>query len=74
MPVIRRFGPIALRIYFADENPPHVHVAGPDTEAKVSIGTATVMVGEIPSSARKEILEWIADNRGALMQKWEECQ
>ncbi|HEY2033871.1 MAG TPA: DUF4160 domain-containing protein [Rhizomicrobium sp.] len=65
---------MAIRIYFADENPPHVHVVGPDTEAKVAIGTAAIMVGEIPSSLRSEILEWIAENREALMRKWEECQ
>ena len=74
MPVVVRFGSIAVRLYFADENPPHVHVAEPDTEAKVSIGTATIMAGEIPSNLRREILEWIAENRETLMRKWEECQ
>jgi hypothetical protein len=74
MPVVARFGPVAVRVYFADENPPHVHVVGPDTEAKVSIVTAAIMVGEIPANVRREVLAWIAENREALMQRWEECQ
>lgn len=74
MPVIARFGSVAVRIYFADENPPHVHVVGPDTEAKVSIDMASIMVGEIPANVRKEVLAWIAENREALMRKWEDCQ
>jgi hypothetical protein len=57
-----------------DHNPPHVHVIGPDFQAKVRIADAEVFVGAIPPRHRREALLWISANRDRLMEKWNELK
>ena len=71
MPVIQRFNGFVIRMYFADHNPPHVHVVRTDFEAWVSIGDQIVFEGEIPARFRREALDWIAANAEMLMTEWE---
>jgi Domain of unknown function (DUF4160) len=56
------------RIYAEDHNPPHVHVIGPDFQAKVRIADAEVFAGAIPPRHRREALSWISANRDRLME------
>jgi hypothetical protein len=74
MPVVKRFGNYVIRVYFADHNPPHVHVVGRDFEALVSIKDAAVFRGNLPANVRDEALEWISANRAFLSQAWEDCR
>jgi len=72
MPTIKDFGGYKITLYGEDHNPPHVHVIGPDFQAKVRIADAAVFAGSIPSRHRREALAWIAVNREKLMAKWKE--
>ncbi len=74
MPVLQRFDGFVIRMYFEDHNPPHVHVAGPDFEARVAIGDLAILEGEIPAKFRREALDWIAANKASLLVKWEEMR
>jgi Domain of unknown function (DUF4160) len=74
MPVVQRFNGFVIRMYFEDHNPPHVHVVGPDFEARVGIGDREVLEGTLPPKFRKDALDWIAANKAALLKKWEELQ
>ncbi|HEX4158770.1 MAG TPA: DUF4160 domain-containing protein [Rhizomicrobium sp.] len=74
MPVLRRFGQFVIRMYFRDENPPHVHVVGKEFEARVAIEGATILAGAMPARVRKQALAWIAANKEALLCEWEEKQ
>ena len=74
MPVLQRFAGFVIRMYFADHNPPHVHVVGPDFEALVAIGDLAIFEGAIPAKFSQEALDWISANRSFLFRKWEELQ
>jgi hypothetical protein len=74
MPVIQRFDGFAVKMYFADHNPPHVHVVGADFEATVAIGTAQILEGAMPARVSRVVLPWIEDNRADLLVRWRECQ
>jgi hypothetical protein len=54
--------------------PPHVHVIGPDFQAKVRIADAEVFAGAIPPRHRREALSWISANRQRLLEKWNELK
>ena len=58
-------------MFFADHNPPHVHVLGRDGAAQVSIETLEViaMSGRVDL---REALEWAEANRDVPRAKWNE--
>lgn len=58
-------------MFFADHNPPHFHVLGRDGAAQVEIETLEViaMSGRVDL---REALEWAAENRELLRNKWNE--
>jgi len=74
MPVIRRFHSFVIRMYFHDENPPHVHVVGRYFEARVAIEGAAILSGKLPSRVRKLALPWIEANKALLLAEWEDKQ
>ena len=51
-----------VTLYAEDHNPPHVHVVGPDFQAKVRIVDSEVFAGAIPPRHRREALSWISAN------------
>ena len=66
-----RFSASEIAMYFADHPPPHFHVLGREGAAQVRIDTLEVMA----SSGRidlREALEWAAENRAFLEEKWRE--
>lgn len=74
MPTVKAFGGYKITLYAEDHNPPHVHVIGPDFQAKVRIADAKVFAGAIPARHRHEALAWVATNRGTLMARWKELK
>ena len=59
-------------MYFEDHNPPHVHIVGPEFEAKMTIANARLIKGSLPSDIESQAAAWIAENRKFLMSMWEE--
>jgi hypothetical protein len=74
MATIRDFGAYRITLYAEDHNPPHVHVIGPDFQAKVRLRDAAVFAGAIPPRHRREALSWISANRESLMARWDELK
>jgi hypothetical protein len=70
MPTIKDFGAYKIALYGEDHNPPHVHVIGPDFQAKVRITDAVIFAGAIPPRHRREALAWVAAHRARLLAKW----
>jgi len=71
MPRLQRFSSTEIALFFADHNPPHFHVLGREGAAQVQIDTLEVM----STSGRidlREALEWAAENRALLEEKWTE--
>jgi hypothetical protein len=66
-----RFSNAEIAMFFADHNPPHFHVLGRDGAAQIAIETLEViaMSGRVDL---REALEWAAENKTVLREKWEE--
>lgn len=74
MPIIKRFGNCAIKMY-ADEHPPaHFHVEFSDgTRCSVNIETLEVIAGVVyPMRRLNEPLNWAAANRELLRLIWKE--
>lgn len=74
MPVLKRFNGFVIRMYFKDENPPHVHVVGPEFEARVAIRGARIIDGRLPARVNREALAWISANSKFLHEEWKDKQ
>ena len=74
MPVLKRFDNFVIRMYFRDENPPHVHVVGKSFEARVAIRTRAIIDGEMPAKVRRRSLSWIVAHSAFLLKQWEIMQ
>jgi hypothetical protein len=74
MPEIRRFGSFKLLMFFQDENPPHVHVAGPDFAAKIRISNGDLLAGAAPSKVLRQARRWVEAHRAELLAMWDEFQ
>ena len=74
MPEIRRFGGFKLLMFFQDENPPHVHIKGPDFAAKIRISNGDLLAGEAPSKVLKQAPGWADGHRAELLAMWNEFQ
>jgi hypothetical protein len=74
MPVIKRFGSCAIKMY-ADEHPPaHFHVEFSDgMRCSIEIDTLQITAGTVrPMRRLDEPLAWAAANRDLLRLKWKE--
>lgn len=71
MPIISIFLGIVIRMNFRDHNPPHIHAEYQGAEALFDIGTGEVIAGGLPNTADRLVRDWIAANRAALAENWE---
>lgn len=74
MPEIKRFSGFKLLMFFQDENPPHVHIKGPDFGAKIRLSNGELIAGKAPNKVLREARRWIARNRAQLLRLWDEFQ
>ncbi len=75
IPVILRFRNYIFRIYPLDHNPPHIHITGPDGEAKILIETGKCIFNKGFSYKTVKKLEILAKkNSDYFMEVWNEYQ
>ena len=74
MPQIKRFSGFKLLMFFQDENPPHVHIKGPDFAAKMRIADGDLIAGDAPNKVLRRARQWVEQNRAELLQLWREFQ
>jgi hypothetical protein len=74
MPEIKRFSGFKLLMFFQDENPPHVHIKGPDFAAKIRLSNGDLIAGSAPNRVLRETRPWIEENRAQLLRLWKEFQ
>jgi len=74
MPEIVRLGSCRLLMFFQDENPPHVHLKGPDFAAKMRISNGDLLAGDAPVRVMRQARRWIAEHRAELSAMWNEFQ
>ena len=54
MPELVRLGGFKLLMFFQDENPPHVHIKGPDFAAKIRLSNGELIAGNAPNRVLRE--------------------
>jgi hypothetical protein len=74
MPEVSRFYGIFIRMYFADNLPPHFHAEYGEYEALVSIEELKVIAGSLPSRAFGLVREWALLHGAELAALWEKSQ
>ena len=75
MPLIQRFAHCQVRINLKDHAPPHFHVLMRDgKEALIDISGLEILQGNVPRRELSEVLQWAANNRNMLLNKFEELQ
>jgi len=74
MPEIKRFSGFRLLMFFQDENPPHVHIKGPDFAAKIRLSNGELIAGDVPNRVLRETRRWLEEHRTELLQLWNEFQ
>ena len=70
MPEISRFFGIAIRMYFDDCNPPHIHAIYAGSEAQIGIEPIAILKGALPNRAASMVFEWAAIHQRELMENW----
>ena len=71
MPEIARFYGIIISMYYDDHNPPHFHARYGDKSVVVSIGTLSILEGQMSPRALGLIIEWAAQHKEELMEDWD---
>ena len=70
MPEISSFFGIAVRMFYFDHNPPHVHIEYRDKKIKLDF-KGNILAGDIESrTALRLAREWIDFNRNELLDNW----
>ena len=71
MPTIAYFLGIAVRMYYNDHDPPHVHVRYQVYRARVLIADGAVRDGRLPPTTVRLVKEWTDLRRDLLMRNWD---
>ena len=66
-----RFYGLIIRMFHADHDPPHFHVAYGNEYAKICITDLTVLKGDLPPRAMGLIMEWATLHKQELLTEWE---
>jgi hypothetical protein len=70
MTVIKRIKTAKISILGREHFPIHCHVATIEMKAVVDLNTLDIIAGDIPANLKKELIEWIKDNRTLLIEQW----
>jgi len=71
MPEITRFYGIIIKLFFGDHPPPHFHAIYGEYNALFDIDTLEMIEGDLPSIARKLVIEWAKNYQSDLKRMWE---
>lgn len=69
-PEITRFYGIIIKLFFGDHPPPHFHAVYGEYMGLFNIDTLEMIEGDLPSRARKLVLEWAAMYQKELQEMW----
>jgi hypothetical protein len=70
MPEITRFYGIIIKLFFGDHPPPHFHAVYGEYNAIFNIETLEMIEGDLPSRARKLVVEWATSYQSDLQAMW----
>lgn len=71
MPEITRFYGIIIKLFFGDHPPPHFHAVYGEQNALFNIESLEVIEGDLPSRAKKLVVEWATEYQSDLIKMWQ---
>lgn len=71
MPEICRFLGIVISMYFAEHNPPHIHVRYNEYRAVMDLRALNLLDGYLPARVRGLVEEWAELHQDELLAMWE---
>ncbi len=71
MPEIARFYGIVIKLFFGDHPPPHFHAVYGEYIALVNIDTLEMIEGDLPTRAKKLVIEWANLYQAELKEIWQ---
>lgn len=74
MPTIAIFFGVAVKMYWRDHPPPHIHVFYGGTEALMTIENGEIIAGTLPRGTARMLKAWIVLRREALLANWERAR
>ncbi len=69
MPIISTFFGIIIRMYFDDHEPPHFHAEYQGESAIIGLD-GSVIVGELPRTAKRLVKDWAHIRQQELIANW----
>ena len=70
MPIISRFYGIAVKMFFSDHNPPHIHAIYGEFVGKIDLKNWEMTEGDLPYKALALVKEWAAKHQNELLGMW----
>lgn len=70
MPEIARFYGIIIKLFFGDHPPPHFHAVYGEHVGLFSIETLEMIEGDLPTRAKKLVIEWAQLHKDELNEMW----
>ena len=61
---------IPMYVFPSEHNPAHFHVYAGDDEAKVSIETGEIMMGQLDAATFKEVYRWWERHKAELVDRY----
>lgn len=74
MPTISSFFGIAIRMYYVDHPPPHIHASYAGDEATIDIRTGEVIEGYLPIAPARQVKRWTLIHVPELEANWERAR
>ena len=71
MPEIARFYGIVIKLFFGDHPPPHFHAVYGENIGLFDIDSLEMIEGDLPSRAKKLVIEWANIHKNELNRMWE---
>ena len=70
MPIIKRIKGIAIRMFYGDHPPPHIHGANNENNGYFDIDNQEMLEGDLSSKDQKIIKKWCKNNKNILKDMW----
>lgn len=70
MTTVHQIGKIKISVYAAEHNPPHFHIASPESAATVNIATFEVISGDWPHAHVKKAIDWAKEHSHEIISEW----
>ncbi len=65
---------MVIRVYYADHDPPHLHVQYGEFDAIVEIRSGRILNGTLPPRVRRLFLEWLFLRKREVLKAWGNAQ